>query len=120
MTFGLGFGFFPRHFQAGIPGQDLYCLGKIHTIEFLNEADGIATGTTAKTVIELLLGLNTERRSLFVMEGAAGGVVLAGLFQAHPFVDYLDNIDPMQQVVDKTLRDESGHQSFLSGTGEIQ
>ncbi|MCY1383128.1 hypothetical protein D9M69_712240 [compost metagenome] len=43
------------------------------------------------------------------MEGAAGGVVLAGLFQLDARGDHVDDIGAVEQVIDKGLWDQAGH-----------
>ena len=42
------------------------------------------------------------------MKGAAGGEVLAGLSEFDPPVDHLDDVDPVEKVVDKFFGD-AGH-----------
>jgi hypothetical protein len=60
------------------------------------EADGVAACATAKAVIELFLGLYAEGWGFFLMERAAGAVVLALFLQAYSFIDDIDNISAMQ------------------------
>ena len=43
------------------------------------------------------------------MEGAAGGVVLAGLFQLDARGDHVDDVGAVEQVIDKRLWDQAGH-----------
>ena len=43
------------------------------------------------------------------MERAAGGVVLAGLFQLHTTVDHVDNIDAGEKFINKALGYPAGH-----------
>ena len=51
------------------------------------------------------------------MERAAGGVVGAGLLQRHVAVDQVDDVDPMQQILDEGFRNHGacGARSRISG-----
>ena len=69
------------HFHAGPAGQFLYRIGKAQAVELADKADGVAMGATAEAVVKALVRPNVERRRFFIMEGAAGLVVAAGLFQ---------------------------------------
>ncbi len=51
-----------------------------------------AVGPTTKTVIKLFILTNCERRGFFIMEGTAGLIVSAGLFQLHTTVNDVDHI----------------------------
>ena len=66
-------------------------------------------GTAAKAVIELFVRIDAERGCLFVVEGAAGGVVLAGLSQLHTPINHIDDVDAIQKIVQKSLWNKSGH-----------
>ena len=44
------------------------------------EVRRLAARAAAEAIVELLVGADAERRGLFLMERAAGGVILAGLF----------------------------------------
>ena len=43
------------------------------------------------------------------MKRTAGSIVIAPLLQGDAFVDYLDNVSPMEEVIYKGLRDQTGH-----------
>src|SRR5690606_8731803 len=77
----------PGYFQAGAFGQFLDRLGKVQVVMIHDEAEGVAAGAAAEAVIELLVRADAEGGRLFVMEGAACGVVLAGLFQLYARAD---------------------------------
>jgi len=72
-------------------------------IEVHDEADGVAAGTAAEAIIELTLGLHAKRRRFFLMEGAAGRIVLAGLFERDSLVHNLYDICSAEQVIDESL-----------------
>ena len=42
------------------------------------------------------------------MEGAAGGVVLAGLFELYAAINHFDDIEAIQKVIEKSLRKRPG------------
>ena len=66
-----------------------------------------------KTVIELLVATYGEGGGLFVMKGAAGLVVLARFFQRYALIDQIDNIDPVQEVVNKAGGYSADHGVFV-------
>ncbi|MCY1512266.1 hypothetical protein D9M68_467200 [compost metagenome] len=101
--------FFPWDVHAGALGQVLDRLGEVQVVVVHDEAEGVAAGAAAEAVIELLVRADAEGWRLFVMEGAACGVVLAGLFQLHARADHFDYVGAVQQVVDEALGDEAGH-----------
>ncbi|MNQ42737.1 hypothetical protein D3C85_564450 [compost metagenome] len=68
-----------------------------------DEAEGVAAGAAAEAVIELLVGADAERRSLFLVERAAGSVIFAGLFQLQARADHIDDVGAVQKVVNEAL-----------------
>ena len=106
--------FLARDLEADGAGEVLHRLREVDVLVVHQEAEGIAAGAAAEAVVELLLGVHREGRRLLVVEGAAGAVVLAGLLQLHPAVDHVDDVDPLEQVVQEVLRYAAGHQR---GTG---
>src|SRR5690606_38879361 len=72
---------FARYVHAGAFGQFLDGLGEVQTVVVHDEAEGIAAGATAEAVVELLVRADAERGGLFLVERAAGRVVLAGFLQ---------------------------------------
>lgn len=72
---------FAGYLHASGAGQFLDSLGKVQVVVVHDEAEGVAAGTTAEAVIELLVGADREGRGFFLVKRAAGGVVLAGFFQ---------------------------------------
>src|SRR5690606_37840515 len=77
------------HVHADALGQILDRLGEVQVVVVHHEAQGVATGAAAEAVVELLVRADREGRGLFLVERAAGAVVLAGLLQldarAHHF-----------------------------------
>ncbi len=43
------------------------------------------------------------------MKRTAGSIVIAPFLQGDAFVDYLDNVSPMEEVIYKGLRNKTGH-----------
>lgn len=95
--------FFAGDFHAGGFGQFFDRLDEIQVVVVHDEAEGVAASAATEAVIELLVGADAERRSLFLMERAAGGVVLAGLFQLQARADHIDDVGAVQKVVNEAL-----------------
>ncbi len=73
--------FLARHVHAGALGQFLDRLGELQLVVVHDEAERVAAGAAAEAVVELLVRADGERGSLFLVERAAGAVVLAGFLQ---------------------------------------
>ena len=101
--------FLARHIHAGALGQFLDRLGKFQLIVVHDEAEGIAAGAAAEAVVELLVRADGERGGLFLVERAAGAVVLAGLLQLDARAHHIDDVGAVEQVIDEGLRDQAGH-----------
>ena len=43
------------------------------------------------------------------MKWTAGGIVISPFLKRDPFVDYFDNVSPMEEIIYKGLRDKTGH-----------
>ncbi len=95
-------------------GQLFDGIGKLEPVVLHHKADGIAVGTAAETVIELLLLTDGKRGAFFVMKRAASLVVLTGFLQSHTGVDQLDNVCAYQQIIDKGLWDPACHNRPVS------
>ena len=61
--------------------QILHCIHEVDVFEFHQKANGAAMGSTTEAVIELLAWADGEGGGLFVVEGTAGCIVTACLFQ---------------------------------------
>ncbi|MNZ64312.1 hypothetical protein D3C78_824800 [compost metagenome] len=101
------------HFHAGGAGQLLDGLGEVQVVVVHDEAQGVAAGTAAEAVVELLVGADREGRGLFLVERAAGGVVLAGFFQLDARTHHVDDVEAVDKVVDETLGNQPGHGSLV-------
>ncbi|MNR03022.1 hypothetical protein D3C85_1189000 [compost metagenome] len=101
--------FFAGHFHAGGLGQVLDSLGEIQIVVVHEKAQGVTARAAAKAVVELLVGAHAERRGLFLVERAAGGVVLACFFQLYARAHHIDDVGAVEEVVDKTLGNQPGH-----------
>ncbi|MPM55420.1 hypothetical protein SDC9_102217 [bioreactor metagenome] len=91
--------------HAGARRQFAHGVDETHALVFHDETDGGAVGAAAEAVVELLARADRERRRLFVVEGAAGGVIGARLLQRYVAVDQVDDVDPGQQILDEVFRD---------------
>ena len=74
-------------------GQPLHSLTEIESLVVHHEAKRIAPGAAAKAVVELALRVDRERRCFFVVERAAGAVVLARLFELYAAIDDFNDIE---------------------------
>jgi hypothetical protein len=90
-----------RYRHAGATSQVLDGIDEAHALVFHDEADSRAVGAAAEAVVELLGRADREGRRFLVVEGAAGGVVGAGLLERHVAVHQVDDVDPGQQILDE-------------------
>ena len=72
------------------------------------ETDGGTAGAAAEAVIELLIGIDVERRGLLAMKGTQGLVAATNLPERQVGVDHLDDVHPRQQLVDEGFGDTPG------------
>src|SRR5687768_1657022 len=98
---------FFRHFHADRLREILHRVDEAKAPVFHEETDGGAVCSAAEAVIELLCRAHRERRRLFRMKRAAGGVIRPGAFQLHIAVDDFDDVDAVEQVLDELLRDQT-------------
>src|SRR5690606_399437 len=87
-------------------------LGKVQVVVVHDEAERVAACAAAEAVVELLVGADAERRGLFLVERAAGRVVLAGLFQLDTRTHHLDDVGAVEQIVNEGLRYQAGHKGM--------
>ncbi len=111
--------FLAGYFHAGGLGQLFHGLGEIQVVVVHDEAEGVAAGAAAETVIELLVGADGEGGGLFLVERAAGGVVLAGLFHLDARSHHVDDVGAVQKVVNEALGNQPGHGSLIIRLGSI-
>ena len=100
---------FTRNSHAGIAGEIFYRLGELQIFIFHEEGEGVAAGAATKAIIELFVGIDAERRASFLVERAAGRVILARLFEFDTPVYHLDDVDAVQQVIEESLGNPSSH-----------
>jgi hypothetical protein len=72
--------------------ERFYGFWKLLPLIIHEKPQSVAPGTTTKAIIKLFTGIYRKRRGFFVVEGTAGGKVLAGLFELHPAINNFDNI----------------------------
>src|ERR1700722_8482384 len=80
------------HRNAGLCRDSSYRLRKIALFHLHDELKDIAANTAAKTVVNLLYGVDGKRRRFFRVEWTEAGKVLAALLQPHIFADYANNV----------------------------
>ncbi len=90
-----------RHLKTGALGQFFDRLTEWQVIVFHEKSDRGAMGAAAEAMIELLIRADGEGWGFFVVEGAAGLIILAGLAKLDAGADQIDNVGPRQQVVDE-------------------
>ena len=100
---------FARHVHANAIGQRFHRLGKIDILVIHDKAKRVAASATAEAIVELLIAINREGGSILVMERAACRVVFAGFLELHPPIHHLNDIDPVQKVVEELLWYASCH-----------
>ena len=104
-----------RNLQPQRTRQLLDCFGELQVLVLHQKADRAAVGAAAEAVVELLAGADGEGWRFLVMERAAGLVLAAGLFQRHPGVDDIHDINAVEEFIDETLRDAAGHAAMVRG-----
>jgi hypothetical protein len=75
-------------------------LGKAHAILPLDKRENISAGTTAKTMKDLFVGVDAERRRFFVMKGTEAKIISSLLFESDMIGDDVDNIDGEPNFID--------------------
>src|SRR5690348_481221 len=81
-----------RYRNAALLRDGANSLRKGQLVHFHHEFENVAACAAAEAVIDLLHGMDGERRSLFLMERAQTGEVLAALFEADVFADDADDV----------------------------
>ena len=74
----------------------------------LEELEDVAAGSTAETMEEPPLPVHVKRRGLLGMERAESLIARPGLLQRHGFLDHLDDVGLVAQIVEEGLG-EQGH-----------
>ena len=82
----------PRHGDAAFFGHRAHRLREIALVHLHHELENVAAGAAAEAVVDLLDGMDGERRRLFGVKWAQAGEILAALFQAHVFADHADDV----------------------------
>lgn len=60
----------------------------------------------AKTMIKLLGRADCETGGFFIMERAAGRIIGASFFERHTFIHHINNINAVQEFLNKAFRDQ--------------
>src|ERR1039458_7656705 len=90
------------HWNAVALGQALEGFVKAQTFELHDEAHHVALGLAPEAVVELLGGVDRERRSLLLVERAEALIAVdAGLAEPDFFADDADNVDARFQFLDE-------------------
>jgi hypothetical protein len=93
-----------RHGQADRLGQLTHRVGVGLPRVLHQEPDGGSMRAAAEAVIELLGRRYGKGRGLLVMERAQAHEVGAALLQLHVLAHHIDNVDAVEQVLNKGLR----------------
>lgn len=59
-----------------------------------------------KTMIKLFGRAYCETGGFFIMERAAGRIIGTGLFERHTFINHINNINAVQEFLNKAFRDQ--------------
>lgn len=62
--------------------------------------------TTAKAVVKLFRWANRKAWRLFVVKRATSRVIGPSFFKRHAFINHVDNVHAIKQVLDKAFRDQ--------------
>jgi hypothetical protein len=92
-----------RHRQADLPCQVFHGLDEAEAGILHEEADGAAVRPAAEAVIELFRGADGKGRRLLAVEGTAGDIVRACLFQGQAALDDVDDVDAREEFLDEVL-----------------
>jgi len=66
-------------------------------------------GTTAETVIKLLIAIYGKSGCFLMVERAARVIIFTLFLELYSGVDQIDDIDTSQQVIDKYARNSPSH-----------
>ena len=100
---------FPGNLDVGDGRQGFDSLDKLHAVVIHQESQCRTAGAAAETLVEAPVRADVERGSLLLMEGTAGLVGFAGLSKFYARIDEVDDVDPLEQIVDEGLRNATGH-----------
>ena len=95
------------HRQTRALGQVAHRLDEAQAQVFGQEADGVAAGTTAEAVVELLGRADGKAGRLLAVEGAQPHQIGAAALELDMPPHHVGNVDAGQQVLQKTGRDHT-------------
>ena len=101
------------HLQAHAAGQIVHGLGKVEVLVVHEKTEGVTAGAATEAVVELLFRIDAEGGGFLVVEGAARAVVFTGLLEFYAAIDDIHDVDAIQKIVNKGLRNSSGHDQGL-------
>src|SRR5579872_2699259 len=78
--------------DATLFGDGAHSFGKRGFVHLHHELKNVAALAAAEAMVELLGGVNGERRRFFLMKGAEAAEILATLFQADVFADDANDV----------------------------
>ncbi len=108
-------GLTPAHFSDLDSASSRHMLDRVHEAEavmFREERKNITGFTAPEAVVETLCRDHIEARRLFVVEWAAGLVVLTGLFQRYDVANHLNDVGTCANLVDLIV---GNHQCPFNG-----
>ena len=86
--------------------QQLHRLLEVERLGLLDELEGVAALAAAEAVVELLLGIDGERRRPLVVERTEPGPARADPAQVGLLPDQVDHVHGVAHAVDRVLREE--------------
>ena len=63
--------------------------------------------TTAETMVKLFGRTYCKAGRFFIMERASSRVISTRLFEGYAFINHIDNLNAIEQLLNKTLRYQS-------------
>ena len=100
---------FSRDLDVGDVRQGFDGVDELHAVVLDQEGQRRPADAAAETLIEAPFRIDVERGGFLLMEGTAGLVGLASPGQFHARVDEVDDVDPLEQIVNEGLRNATGH-----------
>ena len=104
-----GVGFFTRwaralwQINAGALSEEFDRLHKGDSVDFLKEFEYIASNSTAEAMIDLAVGVDTERWRFLVMERAEPKKIPAFFTQMHVFGDHVYNVGGVANALENVF-----------------
>ena len=63
---------------------------------------------TTKTMVKLLSGTYCKAGGFFIVKRATGGIISTSFFKRHTFVDNINNINTVKQILNEAIWNQNG------------